>query len=88
MCEKLWTLPKVLGHAARLNAHIVNYADDLTILCRGSANAAMNARREMMGRLKLTVNEEKTRLCSVPNSSFIFLGYAFGRCYSAKLGKA
>jgi retron-type reverse transcriptase len=24
---------KVLGHAARLDAHIVNYADDLTILC-------------------------------------------------------
>jgi RNA-directed DNA polymerase len=23
---------KVLAHAARLNAHIVNYADDLTIL--------------------------------------------------------
>jgi retron-type reverse transcriptase len=32
---------KVLGHAARLNAHIVNYADDLTILCRGTAEEAM-----------------------------------------------
>ena len=39
---------KVLGHAARLNAHIVNYADDLTILCRGTAKEAMNAMREMM----------------------------------------
>jgi hypothetical protein len=34
---------KVLGHAERLNAHIVNCADDLTILCRGSADAAMTA---------------------------------------------
>ena len=79
---------KVLGHAARLNAHIVNYADDLTILCRGTAEEAMNAMREMMGRLKLTVNEEKTRLCSVPDSSFDFLGYTFGRCYSPKSGRA
>jgi len=67
---------KVLGHAARLNAHIVNYAEDLTILCRGTAEEAMNAMREMMDRLKLTVNEGKTRLCSVPDSSFDFLGYS------------
>jgi RNA-directed DNA polymerase len=79
---------KVLGHAERLNAHIVNYADDLTILCRGSADAAMTALREMMGRLKLTVNEEKTRLCRVPESSFDFLGYTFGRCYSEKSGRS
>jgi RNA-directed DNA polymerase len=79
---------KVLGHAARLNAHIVNYADDLTLLCRGTAEEAMNAMREMMARLKLTVNEEKTRLCRVPESSFNFLGYTFGRCYSTKTGRA
>ncbi len=79
---------KVLGHAARLNARIVNYADDLTILCRGTAEEAMNAMREIMGRLKLTVNEEKTRLCRVPDSSFNFLGYNFGRCYSTKSGRA
>src|SRR5262249_46642625 len=79
---------KVLGHAARLNARIVNYADDLTILCRGTAEEAMSAMREVMGRLKLTVNEEKTRLCSVPESSFSFLGYTFGRCYSTKTGRA
>jgi group II intron reverse transcriptase/maturase len=79
---------KVLGHAARLNAHIVNYADDLTILCRDTAGAAMNAMREMMGRLKLTVNEAKTRLCRVPDSSFNFLGYTFGRCYSTKTGRS
>jgi group II intron reverse transcriptase/maturase len=79
---------KVLGHAARLNAHIVNYADDLTILCRGTAEQAMTAMREMMGRLKLTVNEAKTRLCRVPDSSFDFLGYTFGRCYSTKTGRS
>jgi RNA-directed DNA polymerase len=79
---------KLLGHAARLNAHIVNYADDLTILCLGTAKAAMDAMREMMERLKLTVNEEKTRLCCVPDTSFDFVGYTFGQCYSAKTGRA
>jgi hypothetical protein len=41
-----------------------------------------------MGRLKLTVNEEKTRICKVPEGEFDFLGYTFGRMYSARTGKA
>jgi RNA-directed DNA polymerase len=32
--------------------------------------------RQMMGRLKLTVNEEKTRICRVPDGEFDFLGYS------------
>jgi len=28
-----------------------------------------------MGKLKLTVNEEKTRICRVPDGEFDFLGY-------------
>jgi RNA-directed DNA polymerase len=30
---------------------------------------------------KLTVNEEKTRICKVPEGEFDFLGYTFGRMY-------
>ena len=44
--------------------------------------------REMMDRLKLTVNENKTKLCQVPDESFDFLGYTIGRCYSRKTGRA
>ena len=36
--------------------------------------------RDMMARLKLTVNETKTRLCRLPEETFDFLGYTFGRC--------
>lgn len=40
-----------------------------------------------MGKLKLTENEEKTRLCQVPEETFDFLGFTFGRRYSATTGK-
>jgi len=72
---------KVLGHRRRLNARIVNYADDFVICCRGTADEAMRAMRTMMGKLKLTVNETKTRLCRLPEESFDFLGYTFGRLW-------
>jgi hypothetical protein len=37
------------------------------ILCRtGKAEEALRRLRELMGKLKLTVNEEKTRICKVP----------------------
>ncbi len=77
---------KVQGHERRLHAHIVNYADDFVICCRGTANQAMTVMRSMMAKLKLTVNETKTRLCRVPDDTFDFLGYTFGRLYSPKTG--
>jgi len=79
---------KVLGHEARLNAHIVNYADDFVILCRRGAEAALATMRAMMDRLRLTVNEKKTRRCDVPAEPFTFLGYTFGRLYSWRTGRA
>jgi len=79
---------KVLGHEERLDAHIVTYADDFVICCRGMAQEAMSVMRRMMEKLKLTVNERKTRWCRVPDESFDFLGYTIGRCYSPKTGKA
>ena len=79
---------KKLGHARRLKAQIVNYADDLVICCRGSAEEAMHAMRSLMERLKLTVNETKTRHCRLPEDTFDFLGYTIGRCWSAQTGRA
>jgi RNA-directed DNA polymerase len=68
---------------------IVTYADDLVILCRkGNADKALQQLRRIMSKLKLTVNEEKTRICRVPEGEFDFLGYTFGRMYSARTGQA
>lgn len=79
---------KTLGHQQRFQARIVNYADDFVICCRGTAVQAAAAMRDMIGRLKLTVNETKTKLCRVPEQTFDFLGYTFGRCYSPRTGRA
>jgi len=79
---------KELGHEKRLGAFIVNYADDFVICCRGSANAseAMCVMREMMSKLKLTVNGTKTRLCQGRDGTFDFLGYTIGKAYSPRTG--
>ena len=81
---------KMLGLEQSLGSRIVTYADDLVILCRkGRADEALQQLRKIMSKLKLTVNEEKTRICRVPEGEFNFLGYSFGgRMYSAKTGKA
>ena len=74
---------KKLGLERSLGTRLVIYADDLVILCRrGNAEAALRHLREIMGKLKLTVNEDKTRICAVPEGKFDFLGFTFGRMYS------
>jgi RNA-directed DNA polymerase len=79
---------KTGGHEKRLDARIVNYADDFVICCRGTADEAMNAMRMMMSKLKLTVNEQKTRLCRLPEETFDFLGYTLGRNYDCRTGES
>ena len=51
------------GHAQRLRAEVVNYADDFVILCQqGTGKEAMATMRRLMPKLGLRVNEKKTRL--------------------------
>ena len=79
---------KTGGHEKRLVARIVNYADDFVICCKGTADEAMTVMRGMMSKLKLTVNETKTRLCRLPDESFDFLGYTLGRNYDCRTGES
>ena len=37
---------------------------------RGNAESALHRLREIMGKLKLTVNEGKTQICKVPEGEF------------------
>ena len=80
---------KMLGLERSLGSRTVTYVDDLVILCgKGKAEQALQHLREIMGKLKLTVNEGKTRICKVPEGEFDFLGYTFGQMYSPRTGKA
>ena len=80
---------KSQGHEQRLKAYVVNYADDFVICTRrGRAEPALQAVRKIMGTLRLTVNETKTRICRLPGETFKFLSYTFGRLYSRRTGKA
>jgi RNA-directed DNA polymerase len=79
---------KQLKHEKCLQAFIVNYADDLVICCRRPADEALATMRDLMLKLKFTVNEKKTRVCRLAEGKFDFLGYKFGRCYSPKTGRA
>lgn len=68
--------------ARETNGAIVNYADDFVICCApGTANIAIAKTRELMTRLGLRVNEEKTRVVDATTTRFDFLGYSIGRFY-------
>ena len=67
----LWWETKMQG------ATLVRYADDMVVLCpKGSAERYMVELRRFLGRLKLLVNEEKTKLVSAW-TGFDFLGVTF-----------
>jgi RNA-directed DNA polymerase len=79
---------KTGGHQQRLDAHIVNYADDFVICTRrGHGPSVMATMQGMMDRLRLTVNTTKTRLCQLPKEPFKFLGYQFSEQVSWITGR-
>ena len=79
---------KVLGHAQRFTAEIVNYADDLLVLGKTPAAEMLMAIQVLMKGLKLTVNAEKTHCFRVPEEPIEFLGYRIGRNYRPLTGRA
>ena len=72
---------KVLGHARRFRSEVVVYADDLCVLGKAPAADMLASVERLMGSLKLTVNERKTRCLRCPEEAFEFLGYRIGRNY-------
>ncbi len=72
----------------RLGARIVRYADDIVILCRrNKSDKAMAVLRQVLERLKLTLNEKKTKVVNAHKGSFDFLGFSIQMGESRKSGK-
>lgn len=82
---KTW---KKFGLERHLRARIINYADDLVILCRDrfGAETALKSLRWIVERLGLRLSEQKTHLRHARKESFDFLGYTFGPMVSRRTG--
>ena len=61
------------------NVQLVRYADDLVLLTDKDAEWALTRLREILGRLDLRLNEQKSRLVDARRESFDFLGFTFRR---------
>ena len=77
---------KKLGHERRLRAHVVNFADDLVICCRGGAEEALAKMRDIMQKLKLTVNERRRGSASCRKRSSSFWGIRLDAAIRRKRG--
>lgn len=69
---------RLRGLDRRYGARLVNYADDFVVLCHEGAAEVLAQSRRWFGRMGLTLNEQKTRVCDGRRESFTFLGYTFG----------
>lgn len=59
-------------------AKVVAYADDFVILSRGEASKALEWTQQVMTRIGLSLNMDKTSLKDARKEHFDFLGYTFG----------
>jgi RNA-directed DNA polymerase len=69
---------RLRGLDRRYGARLVNYADDLVVLCRTGAAEGLAQTRRWFTQMGLTLNEQKTRVCDGRTEPFTFLGYTFG----------
>jgi RNA-directed DNA polymerase len=71
---------KKFGYEERLNARVVNYADDFVICCKPSTSGkAHEAMRQIISRIGLQINDSKTQVVDLnKRERFDFLGYSIG----------
>ena len=79
---KYWRLK---GCEDAFKAKVVAYADDFVILSRGKASEALEWTQQVMTRIGLSLNMDKTSLKDARKEHFDFLGYTFGlMCLTSK----
>jgi len=84
LLDRNWEGQKMAeSHQARL----VRYADDFVVLCRKQTDTPMRMIRRLMGKMGLSLNEEKTRVVNVWQDRIRFLGFEMGICRSGRTGK-
>ncbi len=81
--DKVWEKEKL---QKRLGARVVRYADDIVVLCRKGTELPMKILRQILERMKLTLNETKTRTVDARKGEFSFLGFAIRMTQSRRTG--
>jgi RNA-directed DNA polymerase len=74
------------GYPEKLGASLHRYADDAILVCRKSAEQALEAFAAIVSRMGLTINREKTRITKL-TEGFDFIGFQFVKRRSPKSGK-
>jgi RNA-directed DNA polymerase len=69
------------------NVQLVRYADDLVLLTDNDATWAIARLQEILSRLELELNEEKSRVVNAETETFDFLGFTYRRVSNPKTGK-
>jgi RNA-directed DNA polymerase len=71
----------------KLKAHLVRYADDFVVLCRGDVQEALKVVRHILSRLDLSLNEAKTHIVDATAAGFDFLGFSIRMSRGMRTGK-
>jgi len=82
--DRIWQRRKL---QKKLEARLVRYADDFVVLCRKGTERPMEVVRYVLGRLGLTLKEQKTRVIDTRRKSFTFLGFSLHMGRSRNTGK-
>jgi RNA-directed DNA polymerase len=70
----------------RLKAHVVRYADDFVVLCKGEVEEPLMVVKRIVEHLELELNETKTHRVDATEASFDFLGFTIRMSQGRKTG--
>ena len=68
---------KVSGIFQKYGVSIIRYADDFVLMAKSIPKECLDFIVWMFGRMKLSLNEEKSRLLDARNNGFDFLGFTY-----------
>ena len=79
----------MFGLERSLGSGLITYTErPRDFVQKGQSRSGLAKPARDHGQAEAHVNEEKTRICKVPEGEFDFLGYTFGRMFSARTGQA
>jgi len=82
--DTIWKVKKV---QERLEARLIRYADDFVVLCKGNTERILKGIKTVLGDLRLSLNEGKTKVVNARKESFNFLGFTITVKENPKTGK-